>query len=192
MTCGPLPSTGLDTNVALFLVIGIGCLVAGATLLLVRRRGRGASAILVSLLVLGAGTSLTTLAPDSPAEAASGECSSSGDYLSLTQTSDLAGLAPGIAPAPITGRLVNHRRHSIRITAVEVTITSITSAPGAPAGACSASDYRLTAARMQVGRILTPGASTPFGGASLGFADRTSNQDACQGATVHLLYSVSH
>lgn len=41
----------------------------------------------------------------------------------MVQTSTMVGLAPGVAPAPITGRLVNHSDESTRVSANDVTIT---------------------------------------------------------------------
>ena len=53
------------------------------------------------------------------------------------------------------------------------------------------SDYRLVATQMPLGRTLSPGGTTPFAGASIGFSNKTTNQDACQGATVHLHYTTN-
>jgi hypothetical protein len=44
---------------------------------------------------------------------------------------------------------------------------------------------------MPVGRMLDPGGSTDFAGASIGFADNTTNQDACQRSVIHLLYTAN-
>jgi hypothetical protein len=72
---------------------------------------------------------------------------------------------------------------------VVVSIFAVEKAAGASAGPCDASDYLIVAPRMPVGQALAGGASTTFSGASIGFANRASNQDGCQGATVTLLYT---
>jgi hypothetical protein len=117
--------------------------------------------------------------------------SSSVGRLTVTQTSTMAGLAPGVAPTPITGRLVNHSAESTHITAVGVEIASITPGFNSSAGACGVGDYEVIAARMRVGRTLGPEGSTAFAGASIGFNNKKTNQDGCQGATVHLLYTTN-
>jgi hypothetical protein len=64
-------------------------------------------------------------------------------------------------------------------------------APNAP-GACDAGDYTLSNAVMAVNTDLAGGASADFGGATLGFIDKpTENQDGCKGAVVHLAYDAS-
>jgi hypothetical protein len=194
VTCDRLPDTGLGANVGLLLLIAVACVVTGVTTMhLGRREGSGTSAILLLALLLTSVTAGLTLGTD-PAQAAASGCSvdsTSDDRLSVIQTSTMVGLAPGIAPAPITGRLVNISDESTHVTLVEVEITSITPRPGTSPGVCAASDYQLIAHRMPVGRSLQPGATTPFAGASVGFSNKTSNQDACQGATVHLRYTAN-
>jgi hypothetical protein len=190
MNCAPLPSTGLDANLGLLLLLATACLTAGTiTLLMARRSGRGAATALMLLLVVG---TVSTITAGVASQAATSGCSSAADNsLTVTQTSTLEGLAPGIAPVPITGRVVNNATDSTYITAVDVEITSLTPGPGSPAGTCGASDYHVLDTRMPVGRTLGPGGSTSFAGASIVFSDKTSNQDACQDAIVHLLYTAN-
>jgi hypothetical protein len=114
------------------------------------------------------------------------------NLLTVTQTSTMEGLAPGIAPVPITGYVVNNGPDSTHIDVVTVEITSVTTAAGMPAAACDATDYRLLHTTMAVDRTLDPdGGSAAFSGASIGFADKPVNQDACQRATVHLRYTAN-
>ncbi len=103
----------------------------------------------------------------------------------------MVGLAPGVAAVPISGRLTNNGANNTFVAHVEVEITSVTAGSGMPDGACEVSDYRVSDSRMPVGRILEPGGAASFTGASIGFSAATHNQDACQGATVHLLYTAS-
>ena len=44
---------------------------------------------------------------------------------------------------------------------------------------------------MTVDRRLTSGETTSFAGASIGFSNKSVNQDACKEATVHLAYDVT-
>ncbi|MFC8801187.1 hypothetical protein ACFT2C_25935 [Promicromonospora sp. NPDC057138] len=193
MNCDLLPRTGPDVDLGLILIIAIACLVAGAVLLLAAARGRrrGATAV-VAVLLMG---TVVVLGPGSAATAATTDCDSSDNSLTVTQTSTMEGLAPGVAPAPITGRVVNNGTDSAYVAAVAVEITHVTAEPGAPAGACSAADYRVIDTTMTVGKTLGPGGSAPFAGASIGFADQATDQatdqDACQRATVHLLYTAN-
>jgi LPXTG-motif cell wall-anchored protein len=110
--------------------------------------------------------------------------------LTITQTSVVTDLGPGRPAAALTGAITNNGPDSTHITAINVEITSVTLALDASPGTCSSSDYELFDARMPVGHTLAAdGGSTVFSGASLGFADKTTQQDACQRATVHLLYT---
>lgn len=188
MRCDTLPVTGLDLPLGIVVMVAIACIIAGATmLLLARSRGRGAAAALVLLLIAGvAGVS----APATPARAASG-CSTGDNSLTITQTSSMNGIAPGIAPRAIVGVVTNNGADRTDITAIDVEITSVTTDPGSPPGACDASDYLLLDTRMPVGRTLDPGGSTTFDGAAIGFNNKTTSQDACQHATVHLLYTAN-
>lgn len=143
------------------------------------------------LVLVGAAAHVTAGGVGAGAQAATSGCTSSGDHLVVTQTSTMVGLAPGVAPRPITGRVVNVSDERTDITDVEVEIAAVSPAAGAAVGPCDASDYQISSTRMPVGRVLGPEGSTSFRGASIGFSDKPSNQDACQGATVHLHYTVN-
>src|SRR5450631_2611521 len=180
MTCDDLSYTGFP--LATLLAIGGACLTAGLLLLIFTRSGRGrAAAIAVALLLLSAGLSASG-AGESSAQPAPSSC------ITITQTSPLTGLAPGIAPAAITGQITNHWPGSTFVTTVTVNIASVTKAPGSADGSSDASDFALQATDMPVGRTLQAGESADFAGASIAFNDKSVNQDACQGATVELHY----
>jgi len=183
-----LPRTGPDVDPGLLLVLATACLVAGAVFLLIARRRHRPTAALVLIFVAGVPVALS---PGASAPAAAADCATADNSLAVTQTSTLEGLAPGVAPVPITGLAVNNGTDSTYIAAVTVEITLVTADPGAPAGACGVGDYLLLDTTMAVGKTLGPGGSASFGGASIGFADKTTNQDACQHATVHLLYTAN-
>ncbi|MCW2748970.1 MAG: hypothetical protein JWR83_80 [Aeromicrobium sp.] len=100
----------------------------------------------------------------------------------------MAGLAPGVAPADIFGLVTNTSVDSTYVTTVTASIVSVTLATGASAGTCSASDYVLTDAIMTVNKPLPAHSAVSFAGATIGFANSASIQDACKSATIHLRY----
>jgi hypothetical protein len=196
MNCDLLPRTGPDIDPGLILILAVACLLAGTVLLLVsaraaqaaRRRRRGTAALVAVLLA----SAVVVLGPGAAAPAAASECTPPGsNSLTVTQTSTMEGLAPGVAPAPVTGLVVNNGTDSTYVATVLVEITHVTAEAGTPAGACGPADYRVRDAMMTVGKTLGPGGSASFAGASIGFADRPTDQDACQRATVHLLYTAN-
>lgn len=188
MNCDPLPRTGPD-DLGLLLIIALVCLVLGATLVVMARRRPRTPATLAAVLLVGAAV---LLGPGAARTDAAMDCVAADNSLTVIQTSTMQDLAPGVAPVPITGRVVNNGPDSTYIDVVTVEITSVTTAPGTPTAACDASDYLLLDTTMPVDRALGPdGGSASFSGASIGFADKTVNQDACQRATVHLRYNAN-
>jgi hypothetical protein len=109
--------------------------------------------------------------------------------VTVTQTSALLGLAPGVAPTPITALVTNTSSDTVQIAAVVVEITSVTLASDAAPGTCGPSNYVVSGARMAVGRTLDAGQSVTVNGASIGFRSIGVNQDACQRAVVQLAYT---
>ena len=182
MNCEDQSLTYTGLPLATLLTIGGACLTAGLLLLILARTRRGRTAAIgVGLLLLSVG--LSASAPgQSSARPAPSSC------ITITQTSPLTGLAPGIAPAAITGQITNHWPGSIFVTTVTVSIATVTKAPGSADGSCDASDITLQATDMPVGRTLQAGESADFAGASIAFNDKSINQDACQGASVELHY----
>jgi len=188
MSCTDLALTGGPAVLQLVGALALLLIGLGVVLVLRRRRRAGAhhrirAAIAITLLVIlgGAVTGISTSLE--PAQAA-GACS-----LSIAQTSTISGLEPGRAPDAITGLVTNNGSDHTVIVAIVVSIASVTPAPGAPAGPCDASDFLLRDPRMAVGITLAPGGSTVFGGASIGFRDGPTNQNACKGSTVQLAYT---
>lgn len=111
--------------------------------------------------------------------------------LTVTQTAAPTNLYPGAAAGAITGTVRNNAENAAYVTQVMASIASVTKAANAPAGTCDASDYVLSNAAMAVGKDLASGATEAFSGATLAFNNKTSNQDACKGATVNLAYAAS-
>jgi LPXTG-motif cell wall-anchored protein len=191
MKCDPLPNTGLDAPVLALLVIGVVCVMVGIPILLRARRRHGrTTATLLVLLIVSCGAAMV-LVQSSPALASPSDCTADPglNSLTITQTSTMEGLAPGVAPADITGLVVNNGPDSTFITAIAAEIVSVTMEPAARPGTCDATDYVLLDSRMPVNRTLSPGGSTTFTGASIGFSDKSTNQDACKRATIHLRYT---
>lgn len=192
MMCDLLPNTGFTSPTVPILIIGAVCLLVGLSVVLgLRRRGRrrvGVVSALLALLVLSA--TLTLPAPAASAASAAPDCPETGVSVRVEQTSTMEGLAPGIAPVPIAGMVTNTGTETVLVVAVHVTISSVSADPASSAGSCDASDYVLLDQRMTVDRMLAAGRSIPFAGASIGFSNKSTLQDACQNATVHLLYSL--
>ena len=176
----PLPYTGFPLFA--LLTLGGASLAAGLLLLIsARSRRRRTTAIAVAMILLTAG--LSAGRPDeSSAEPAAPSC------ITISQTSLMNGLAPGVAPAAITGLITNHWPETVFVTTVTVSVGSVTTAPGSTGGTCDASDLILLDPEMPVGRALPPGESAEFTGASIGFNDKPVNQDACRGALIGLEY----
>jgi len=218
VTCDDLAYTGVGVQIGPLLIVAIACLFIGALLLLMsRRRGRAVSAVLL-LLVSGAALTITV---GTPTPAMADECppadnSQAGEpnasapvdnyptnnSLSIVQTSVIKGLAPGIAPVAITGTVTNNGTDSTDIFAIDVEIIAVTADPDSVPGVCDPSDYFLVTeeappnpdplrARMPVDQFLAPGGSTTFDGASIGFSNKSTNQDTCKGATIQLLYTAN-
>jgi hypothetical protein len=190
MNCDALPDTG-GPHLPL-LLLSAACLVAGLLLLFADRSRRcKLSAIAVALFLLG-GTVGFTNADGMAAHASASDCvpATTGpvDSLTITQTSTIKGLAPGAPPVPITGVVANHGSDSAYITAVTVRIESVVKAPNSVSGRCDASDYVLLAPRMPLNRSIDSRSAEDFAGASIGFRNKSTIQDACQRATVKLRY----
>lgn len=189
MDCENLAVTGADP--ANLLLAGAVILVAGILLVVLTRSRRRARTVAVAIVMLTLGASFLPIGSPA-ARAASVDCAVDGDHadsLTIAQTSILNGLAPNVAPAAIAGRVTNNSLDDTYIHEVVVSILAVSKSADATAGTCDASDYILVAPVMPVGEELAGGASTTFAGASVGFADKATNQDACQGATLTLLYT---
>jgi hypothetical protein len=189
MACGTIANTGLP----LFALIALGglCLVGGVALLVLVSGRRGWRGRIAALLLLVGGLAFGIAASPSAGATAS-HCligGSTKNLLTITQASTITGLAPDIAPAMITGVVVNSGGDSTFVTSVTVSIATVTLRATAVAGVCDASDYVLVDPTMPVGVLVAPGGFTTFAGAKIGFNDKAaSNQDACQGAVVGLSY----
>jgi hypothetical protein len=192
MTCGVLASTGLEFLPTLLLLLGaVGLLVVGVLLLSWRRIRSRRRLMLAGFLLLVGGTFAGAGA--SGATAATSECAdppAANNTMTISQTSVLAGLGPNIPPAAISGVVINNGSDSTYVTAIVVSIETVTVRTDA-VGVCGVDDYLLLSPRMSVGKTLQGGGSATFDGASIGFNDTSVNQDACKGATVTLRYTTT-
>jgi hypothetical protein len=194
MSCPDLAGTGVP--VASILIVASVLLAFGVLLVLASRAGRNHSGNAVVLSIVLGGALAASLAGWSSARAAPVSCRpdsgvGTNAFVTISQTSIITGMAPGVPPAAIAGVVANHGLHDAYVDAITVSITSVTKASAAAAGHCSAEDYVLAHATMPVGVLLAPGASANFKGASIAFQNRSINQDACKAATVTLHYVTS-
>ncbi|MBC7594950.1 MAG: hypothetical protein H7288_13600 [Kineosporiaceae bacterium] len=182
--CIDLATIGIDHSALAAIAAAGGMVALGITMRKALRSGGrvGASAGALFLL-LGIGFVQLPVEP-----VATTECRETIVSATVSQTSTLDGLAPGVAAHRIEGVITNIGTRPLKIDSIVVSIFRVTKAPAAPAGVCSAEDYLLTANQMSVHATLAPGASAIFGGAMIGFANSARNQDACKRATVSLRY----
>jgi LPXTG-motif cell wall-anchored protein len=217
MTC--LPNTGLDAPVLVVLAAGAAFALVGlAVLWRARRSGAGAALLLLVVVAVGAGVSVG-LAAAPPAFADCNHDNGSDSHndtdpdstattepevtetviepevdnsLTITQTSTMDDLRPGAEPKPIAGIVVNNGPDDTFVTAIVVSIEAVDRSDDAVPGRCDATDYVLLDVHMPVGETLGPyGGTAVFKGAAIGLTNKSTNQDACQGATVTLRYVTS-
>lgn len=190
MNCGYLAGTGVQLMD--FLILAFVCFAIATILFLRSRRGRTAAAL--ALLLFLSGCLLTGVISGSTAHATDPRCPAPvpvENSISINQSVEIGGLAPGAAPQEISGVIMNKTTQKAFINSVTVSIISVSEVPHNAAGTCDVSDYFLLAPEMPVGRTLKPGESVAFSGASIGFNDKLTNQDACRGARVNLRYDGS-
>ncbi len=210
-TCDPLAFTGAP--IAALVALGAALLVVGILLTVTARDRRARRVVFVTAVMIGAAI-VAGGADSHQARAAEPPCSAAGtpdgpiiepltpaaptvqdaeaqSPFQIGQISTNVGIAPGVAPTPITGRIANNGPQPIYLTAITVEISRVTTVPGLRSGACDSTDYDLHDPVMPVEVLLAPGESTTFTGASIGFHNKPINQDACQAATVGLLFRTS-
>lgn len=196
MICVPLPNTGQP--VAWMLLVGLLLVGTGALLVLLAHRHRHRLSWAAVVVLLMVGTMLTGAGGHSPAQGEAIPCPpapaepgspSSGHHdVWIVQTSVMSGMVPGQAPVAIIGVITNNASDSTYVEAVTVSIAGVGRVSGGVQGPCDLSDYVLVAPRMPLGLMLHPGARAVFSGASIGFKNKSINQDACKSAVVNLRY----
>lgn len=102
-------------------------------------------------------------------------------------------LFPGGPARIISGRVTNTGDQSVYVTQVVAEIDSVKTADGAAIDGCDASNYEVVnpTGGMSVGEDLAKDGYATFTGATIAFVDKTTSQDACKGAVVHLTFTAS-
>jgi hypothetical protein len=113
--------------------------------------------------------------------------------LRVNQTADLAATGPGVPAQTLRGTFDNRNGQPVHVSTVVVSIASVSKAPGAAAGSCDASDFTLGHRVIAVAADVPSGRGTgAWNGGSVAFNNKPGvDQNACQGATVHLGYTAS-
>lgn len=116
------------------------------------------------------------------------------------------GIAPGVAAKPLSGTITNSGGETYQLSTVTVTIASVTDGDDEPIVGCGTSDYKLvdaagaptwalsssdTIATLTTDQSLADGGTFDFSGVGIAFNNKATNQDACQGAVVHLSYAAA-
>jgi hypothetical protein len=149
-----------------------------------------ASLIVAGAVVAGAGSAFAYWSVTGSGLGSAGAGTTS--PITVVQTSTISNVAPGVAAQTLSGNFNNGNSGPVYVNTVTVSISGVTKAAGAPAGTCDASDFTLANTTMVVGTEVPAGTGTgSWTGATLAFNNKTSvNQDACQGATVNLTYTI--
>jgi hypothetical protein len=143
-----------------------------------------------TLLVVGGGVAFAFWTTGGTG-AGTGDTGASDD-ITVNQVTEVMPMAPGTAAQALSGTFDNANPGPIYVTAVTASIASVFQ-DGEVAVGCDATDYTLSDPIMPVGNEVPAGDDQgAWTGASIEFANNPAvNQDACQGATVNLAYSVS-
>ena len=122
----------------------------------------------------------------------SGSAAGTQTGLTANQTTTLTAMYPGDSAQTLSGNFDNPNSGPIHVATVTASISSVAKAAGAPAGTCDATDFTLASATMTVNAEVPAGnAQGAWTGATIKFNNKSSNQDACKGATVNLSYAIA-
>ena len=111
--------------------------------------------------------------------------------ITVIQTSTVTNMHPGDTAQTLSGNFNNTNAGPVYVGTVTASIGSVAKAGGAPAGTCDATDYTLANAAMTVGTEVPSGNGVgSWSGATIKFNNKATNQDACQGGTVNLAYTI--
>ncbi len=153
-----------------------------------RRRAAAALAALVAVLVAGGAVyAYWTAGGSGSGTATVGTVSD----VTVNQTTDLTAMYPGDSPQTISGTFDNGNSGPVYVTTVTASISDVTKAGGAPAGTCDATDFTVSPDTADVNAEIAAGTGVgAWTGIQIQFNNKASNQDACQGATVTLAYTI--
>jgi hypothetical protein len=113
--------------------------------------------------------------------------------LRVNQDTDMQPVGPGQRAQTLGGDFDNRNARAIHVGTIRASIAAVSKAPGAAAGTCDSSDFTLADRTMTVGADVPSGAGTgTWTGATIEFNNKPGvDQNACQGATVKLRYTIS-
>jgi hypothetical protein len=113
--------------------------------------------------------------------------------LTVNQTADLGPVNPGAPAQTLSGTFDNRNGHAIHVASIRVSIAKVIKARGAAAGSCDASDFTLTQRTIAVAADVPDGRGTGnWSGGAVAFNNKPGiDQNACQGATVKLRYTIA-
>jgi hypothetical protein len=153
-----------------------------------KRRGLLLAGVAVSLAVAGIAFAFWT---GGGSGTGSGAAANGVSGLTANQTTTLSAMYPGDVAQTISGNFDNPNSGPVYVSSVTVSIASVTSGGSAAVG-CDASDFTLANTTMNVNAQVGPGSGVgSFGGATIKFNNKPTNQDACKGVTVNLAYSIA-
>ena len=114
--------------------------------------------------------------------------STSAAGVTINQTA-VTGLWPGVGKT-LAGTFNNTNPGVVRVTSVTATLGTVTKAVGAPVGTCDATDFTITSPTAAVNQDVPSGtAKGTWTGPVLTMVNKTTDQDACLGATVVVNYT---
>lgn len=153
-----------------------------------KRRALTVLGVIAALAVAGAAIAYWTAGGSGTGTAATSDPT---NQLTVNQTATLSAMYPGDSPQTLSGDFDNPTGNSVYVGTVTASIDSVTK-NGNPVVGCDATDFDLQSPAMGVNAEVPAGASTgSWGGATIQFKDKPSNQDACKGVTVNLSYAIS-
>lgn len=111
--------------------------------------------------------------------------------VTVVQTSDISGIAPGSGTHALSGNFNNPNDGSVYVATVSVSIDSVVDSEGEPAVGCEADDYVIAGSPMTVNANVPSGTGVgSWSGATIAFVNEAAeNQDGCKNATVNLVYT---
>ena len=180
-TCDPLAFTGAP--IAALVALGAALLVVGILLTVTARDRRARRVVFVTAVMIGAAI-VAGGADSHQARAAEPPCSAAGtpdgpiiepltpaaptvqdaeaqSPFQIGQISTNVGIAPGVAPTPITGRIANNGPRPIYLTAITVEISRVTTVPAYAAGPATALTTTCTTPSCQWKSSLPPASPPP-------------------------------
>jgi hypothetical protein len=110
-----------------------------------------------------------------------------GEAITINQTSDINGLAPGVAPKTLSGNFDNPNDGPQYVGSVTATVTGTDKGDD-----CDATNYAIAGTAPVNAEIPNGDGVGSWSGLTIAFVNKPSvNQNACKGATVNISYTSS-